>query len=502
MLITRKHGHFLGYCATIVGVSVLGAAVKAVPLPSEVFLLGVLIIAVSLLPLFGWIRSGSRSVPMFALICLSCGLQYGFAVFSQPNTLVIQNQLTEIPWEYIRKAQGLALIGISMMIFGYWAGGKLLQRSPTPPIDLPLRRQQRLRLVFACLLLWGLGLALQRAGSGWLGGINRLLASLPLLALAVLTIAICKRNENDAVFWEKFLAWGLVIWLTYVGLGTAMLETVFLPIAIFVMIRMAKLRRISIIALVCGFVLMSVLNGVKLTVRYEVRMQDTGGAAKTSVWANALKNADYSLVLRDSHATDTPAFWRTLLDRFGLLNRFGWVCMNTPERVPYFKGETYKYFLYAPVPRFAWPTKPEATESTAVLDYAYLLRDFTEGFTYVIGIGYIPEAYANFSWLGVFVVLSVQGLSFAFFNKWLNGEQSEGGAAIYVLVTAGFINGIGATAIMLFGNLLQIVVCCVALVYVFSRRLRNRPAGPPPHLQASPAPPFSLLRDVAREPTR
>ena len=147
-------------------------------------------------------------------------------------------------------------------------------------------------------------------------------------------------------------------------------------------------------------------------------------------------------------------------------------------------GETYKYVLYAPVPRFAWPDKPEASEATSTLDYAYLLRSITEGFSYAIGIGYIPEAYANFSWMGVLLVLLMQGAVFAGLNHWLNGENSEGGAAIFVIVTAGFINGIGATSIMLFGNIAQIVVCCVLVVYLFSGRFRRQPVFP---FQVQPA---------------
>jgi hypothetical protein len=488
MIISPKKGGLAPYTLAVAFVAIIGYLIEPAPMPADIFGLGVLIVAVSLLPMFDWIRSGSSSIPMFGLIAASFGLQFGFAVFSQTNSIIVQSKATEIPWEYVRKAQCLALLGIASMILSFWLVSRSIRGTSLPKVNLPLNSAQRRRLLFFCLVCWSAGWALNAFGFDWLGGINRLLGALPLLALAVMSIGIYKNRQNDSTVGEKVTLFLLIGGLSYMGLGTTMLESFFIPLVIFLIIRTAKTRRISLTIVVLGFLGMSVLNGIKIEVRSALGDNQSPYGSHSARWVDVLKRADASLLWKDDVNNGTPAYWRTLLDRFGLLNRFGWVCMNTPSRVPYFEGETYKYFLYAPVPRFLWRGKPIASDSNATLDYAYMLRSVSGGDTYVIGIGYIPEAYANFSWMGVALVLLIQGGLFGVFNEFLNGERSEGGAAVFILVTANFINGIGATSVMLFGNIVQIILCCVLIVYAFGSRtvrtgvrerarVRRSPAG-------------------------
>jgi hypothetical protein len=157
--------------------------------------------------------------------------------------------------------------------------------------------------------------------------------------------------------------------------------------------------------------------------------------------------------------------------RFDLLHRFAYVGDLTPSKVPFYNGSTYSYFFLGWVPRRVWPNKPSATDSSHQLDVDYeLLYDFQayeNGAN--IGIGLLPEAWVNFSWLGVLFIMLLQGILLSAINHALNSPRSEGGRAIYLSVMILSLNGIGTTFALLFTSLFQNVIANSILLRLFAK---------------------------------
>jgi uncharacterized membrane protein len=258
--------------------------------------------------------------------------------------------------------------------------------------------------------------------------------------------------------------------LTFRALGSGMLEMVAMPYTVALAVYLARTRSVPILPLVGLVLLLAVLNTAKFAVREEIWGTNQTQMQKVAAWGRALQNVELASVFKKDAAETGTSAMRTLMYRFALLTRLGWVRINTPEFIPYFRGESYEYFLYALVPRVIWPNKPAANDATSMLDNAYDLK-IRGSDTYSIGVGYIGEAYANFSWAGVLVVMAALGLAIGLSARVLNGAMSYGGAAIYVVCGAVFINGIGSSIVVLCGNLLQISICFVILIWPFAGRL-------------------------------
>jgi hypothetical protein len=90
-----------------------------------------------------------------------------------------------------------------------------------------------------------------------------------------------------------------------------------------------------------------------------------------------------------------------LIDRTSLFHILCLVVSSTPDRDPYLDGETYRDVPAQFVPRILWPDKPLSQVSTSRLSVYYGLQTEEDTQRTSIGFGLLPEAYANFGFIGV-----------------------------------------------------------------------------------------------------
>jgi hypothetical protein len=103
-----------------------------------------------------------------------------------------------------------------------------------------------------------------------------------------------------------------------------------------------------------------------------------------------------------------------VLDRTSLIQMLCLVVSISPDTKPYLMGETYAQIPGQFVPRILWPGKPSGLISTFTLSIYYNLQTAEEVSGTTIGFGMLPEAYANFGFLGLAFLGVALGL---FFNK-------------------------------------------------------------------------------------
>jgi hypothetical protein len=383
----------------------------------------------------------------------------------------------------------LAALGIGSLIAGYYGGGyvggrlRLLRRLPR--VDLPLG-QPRLGWYLCCAFAAGLAAMLVIARglvkpSGALAALAGLLAAQASVGLLLLTDFVYRRRQGWR--WKAGL-YALLALMCLVGMMTGMQENMLMPLVLVFIARWLAVGRLPWRLLLAGALLFVVFYPLKFRYRSAAWAYHKPDAAESfteraAIWGRVL--ADFGREAAGGRARLLSARqMQDTLYRFDLLHLLALVRDKTPGEVPYYRGASYRYLLYAWVPRAVWPGKPAAqgANNNFALDYGIMGAEEV-GFS-MFGIGQLAEAYANFGVAGLILVLGLKGLFFAALNGLLNGKESHGGRMIYVLLMVSFFNGINSNAAGMFGGIVQNGAAHALLLLPFAKRLSAAPAARPP----------------------
>ena len=470
-----------GYVAILASCVVTFQFWLAEPLPANVQLLGIVLLALCFLPLALW-QSGARTgAPMFELLGAAYAVAYAAPAFLHENAIRAFATYSQLDMASLQRALEITILGVTAMIAGFY----LLPRSPVaswlPRSDLPMEPRRFTTLLFVAL---GVGSGLQmfnQATAGSLSGklsgqLFSLLSFISGAGIALVALRVFRPGAQSPPH-LTLVVYGVVGASAVTGAGTGMLEAVFIPMLVLLAARWSANGRVPVVLLLLGGVVVVVLNSAKSDYRSEVWYAEkipTVGEQLT-VWA------DKSALVVDSLTTPSglnDAIVRTV-HRFDYIHIFAHVIEQTPSSLPYYGGDTYGYLLYGWIPRAVWPDKPMASEANVrfALDYGLLLdsqRDTTR-----MGIGFLTEAYANFGILGVPIAMFIIGCLFGITNSVFNGPQSDGGKAVYIAVMVFFMNGIGSATTMFFFFAVQGFVAVPLFLRYFATSWRA-PVAPLP----------------------
>ena len=166
------------------------------------------------------------------------------------------------------------------------------------------------------------------------------------------------------------------------------------------------------------------------------------------------------------HAKAYDESFEIVLRRFsqhGLMN-LAWVIQLTPETVPFWGGQTYKPLLWMAVPRFLWPTKPQAAWGQEFGHRYGLLYESDRTTAY--NMGQLVEMYANFGVAGVIVGMFLLGLIYRLIYELFGTRPDDEGALLVgVIILVNLLGGIDFDLSVVFGNF---VIVLVALI-IFAR---------------------------------
>jgi hypothetical protein len=483
------HRGWITYAITLAVYAAVFGVWQAQPLPPEVHATGVLVAAICLFPIFLWQVRGSQGVPMFELICGAYLLQFGMPVYLQPASFVLFSR--SVPFSSAETETTLLLValGVACMICGYYLTQRSRLRYRLPRVDLPLDPTRRGTYLVAAFG-FGFGMtvfqvtSLAPSGSGPLGALIRILSA--QLTIAIILVAYrYYRREITGPRWALLL-YGSIAGSELLGLATGFIESVLIPLVLLFVIRWHVTRRFAGRWLLIGFVAFVLLQSVKGEYRQVAWQGNASFLNRIVLWFEMP-----SQVIQTTFTGDVPTNVQTLVRqsmvRFDFFHNFEWVHRMTPSVVPYYNGSTYSYLLYGWIPRAVWPDKPMAQNSHVQLEVDYGLVAANQSSGATIGIGQISEAYANFDWLGVVIVLALQGMIFAILGEILNGPESQGGRAIYLWIMAGFLNGIGTDTNTMFGALPQNAIAAALVLRVFSTGWRAPTGQVPPRIRRLPA---------------
>jgi hypothetical protein len=146
-----------------------------------------------------------------------------------------------------------------------------------------------------------------------------------------------------------------------------------------------------------------------------------------------------------------------LLTRSSLVMESATVYENTPSIVPYQFGATYRYLLITLIPRFLWPSKPSVNESNRSYQLSYGVTQAQDLDHVAIGAGLIPEAFMNFGWIGIPVVLCLAGIVLGVFERIFLGQHAGAFATAVGLAYVLQLLALNGQAAAYFGGMIQIV---------------------------------------------
>jgi hypothetical protein len=451
------------------------------PVPLEVHAAGVLVAAICMFPMALWYVQGSKGLPMFELVCIAYLLEFANPVYLQPNSYTVFSNSVPFGWDEALQGLLLVALGVGSMIAGYYAVRRSRLRRRLPHVDLPLDPQRRPRFIVAALV-FGAGTYLLQTvhltpdNSGPLGAAVRIVAAQFSIAIILLAYRLYRR-ETVGIHWY-YLLYGSVALSVALGLATGFLEPVLVPLVLLFVIRWHVTGRFQARWLLVGFVAFVLLQSVKAQYRQAAWQSGVSLPSRITLWLELPGQVVQNTFTGDA-STNVQTLVRQSMARFDIFHPFEWVHRETPSVVPYYSGASYEYLLYGWIPRAVWPDKPIAQEGQLRFELDYHILTQSQLFGASIGLGQISEAYANFDWLGILIVLAVQGAFFALLNEVFNGPESDGGRAIYLWIMVTFLNGIGTDTTTIFGSVVQNSLAAAVILRLFSTGWRARGAQAP-----------------------
>ena len=395
-----------------------------------------------------WRRTRRSQIPLFAVLAAGHTVFYCWSLFW---TGILAESATETATAVLVMAN----LGVLGMFAGMKVGasGMVLKRVHLPDVPHDIRRWGWIRIIAACQVL----VPFLPVGTG--GDFRQIVAIvlsfIPLVAFLILWDVVLrgKGAPVDRVLVALFLAASILAglatgWL-YGCVGTLVLASI-----AFVRVR----RRLPAIPIVAIMLAMGFLQAGKAAFRerFWYGTDDAGPVEKARFWIEKSVERMTTFSGQPSGGSPTGSL-EPLLSRSSLVREAATVYENTPSLVPFQRGETYRYLLITWIPRFLWPGKPSVNDSNRFYQVAYGVTQEDDLDHVAIGAGLIPEAYMNFGWFGIPLVMCLAGVILGVFERVFLGRNAGTFASAVGLAYVLQLLALNGQAAAYFGGMIQIV---------------------------------------------
>jgi hypothetical protein len=445
----------------------LGLSLAAFPMAKTT--LAMVLLNICIYPTIYYFSHDSHGLPAFPIFCLSYAYQFAIPILTRDPTMNLRYGVEYIKDADVISALLLSIVGMVSLYVGYFgmSAGKLPRMLPIIKLHLNEKKAVVYSIAAGLLLPFTATIynALPEGLSKQFATIIAAFHNQVLIAIGVLGWLVYSRRVSK---WHRLLLYLIVSLTVFRGVASGLLEQALIPIAVLFITIWQYRRRIPYRAISVALLLFFFLTPVKNSFRHKYwtnseAYTDVSAPDKTfdwlgqaaEYWSNALAgNADIS-------ETTTEALYRT-----DLIHQFAHICSLTPSVLPYQEGRTYSYFAVAWIPRAIWPDKPEAGEANRYYAVAYGKTTEEGARRSTFGVSLLGEGYVNFGPLGVILIMALQGAFLYILYHMFAGEKSgPGGQAVFAAFFVYFINGIGTSAEIIFGNIFQFLLFSCALLW-------------------------------------
>jgi hypothetical protein len=411
-----------------------------------------------------WRQMRRSHIPLFAVLAAAHTVFYCVSVF-WTDILPAADARTAIA------VLAMADLGMFGLLIGICAGtrGACVRRLRLPEVPADIRQWGLIRLIAACQIF--VPFLPVGTGGDFRQVIVIVISFIPVVAFLILWDATLrgKATAVDKALVVLFLASSVLAGLATGWLGGCVGNLILAGIG-FVRVR----GRLPVISLGALILIMLFLQGGKSAFRerYWYGDQQAGAIAKAKFWI-ATSAERLTTIASQSGGSGFHEALEPLLTRSSVVNETVTVYENTPSLVPYQHGATYKYLLITLIPRFLWPGKPSVNDANRFYQLSYGVTQQRDLDHVAIGSGLIPEAYMNFGWAGIAVVMFLAGIILGVFERvflWRDAGVFASAVGLAYVLQLLSLNGQAAAY---FGGMIQIVGLTI-LIFLPGLRFRKR----------------------------
>jgi hypothetical protein len=431
--------------------------------------LAMLLMDVCLYPIFRYIVRKETGLPVLPVLCMSFAVQYAMPVFTQePRVILAQNEVRYLDDSDVVAALALSILGVFLLQVSYYLLRRPRIAKKIPAISLHLseaRAEIFCVAVFVIYLLAGrMQSLLPEDTFQQFSAVFTLLQNQLLVAIAVLAwLAFSVRRHKRHLVMLYFV----VFVATLRGFATTMMELMIVPLAVLFIARWTYTRKVPLVSLATIALAFLFFSPVKMDIRSSVlgEIEATGRQQAQSRASEWIDSASRFWV--ESFQGKRPLGESTAdaSSRADLIHTFAYIYSFTPSVVSYQHGSTYSYLMIAWIPRMLWPEKPVANYANNFYAIEYGVSTEEGVKTSSFGATLMGEGFMNFGAPGVVLIMIVLGSTLSLMERIFgSGRSGVGGQAVLLAVFVYFLNGIGSSAELMFGGIVQNMICSAILI--------------------------------------
>jgi len=386
----------------VIGLLLVVAVVTADQSDPGVTAAGGLLALASVLPLYLWLLGWSHGLPIWPVFVLVTGVTYALPMIQDPEVLDAYSAGEII-------TGGMTTIGFILLGTVIWVA--MTSRTPKAPKTVLMIEQfhaVRYLLIFVGLgLLFGINQIthwVQFPGNT-MPVVRGITGSLNTMALFVLAYYMGRGllDRRSAVI---FVA-GAVATIM-MNMTSLMLAQAIVPVAMVIFGYMLGSDKLPWRMMLLAFVVLGLLHPGKYQMREKYWNPESGenvlslmGVPQFYLDWFSYGLAEVGSVAGIVTGPKDPDAASSIFERSGSLHMLLLVQKKTPTEVPYFNGATYAPIPRLLIPRFIDDQKGISHAGNVMLTVNYGLQTIEQTASTSIGWGLLPEAYANYGYLGI-----------------------------------------------------------------------------------------------------
>ena len=394
----------------------------------------VLITVAALIPFYLWCSGRAKGLPIFPLFSFTFVWTHALPLVSQHPVV-----LTYTAEDHLQAS----FVTASSLCLGTCLWFRFVRRLPPLAASYRALEDKKGDKLFLMFLAVGVLFNIASTG-GWLfflrGGFFSAIraAVLGLIALSCFSLAYrlgtrSLSKHQTTLFLTLLTSYMMSYAVSLLLVGAASIFAV--STAAFTIGR----KRVPLLIITVAFIVFSLLHYGKSEMRSKYWFDNTGISIQPweypSWYSEWLGNSFSYFDKRDSYSVQEK---QSLLERSSLIQLLLLAQDNSPNRVPYLKGETYAIIPQLLVPRFLNPSKIRSHEGTYLLNIHYGRQTRKDTATTTIGWGLMNEAYANYGFIGCLGLAAALGALYGKVSQWSVGAPTLSAQSLFAVLLLTF----------------------------------------------------------------